>query len=201
MAAAHALAQRVFESGVPTYGLTTGYGAQKRVAVTPEDVSRFNRSQIQDHRAGQGPPATDDVVRAAMLCLANLFAGGTTVVAARPGRAPRRGAGPTRTRTSPWLPLGSMGASDLPQMADLVHEVLAGEDLRAAKELGAVQHERVRHRQRRRLRWPTQSRLLGRGRRGRRPVAVGLRRQPHRARCIPRSSAPVPTPCLAFTLI
>ena len=35
MAAAHSLAQRVFESGVPTYGLTTGYGAQKRVAVTP----------------------------------------------------------------------------------------------------------------------------------------------------------------------
>ena len=80
MAAAHAPAQRVFDSGVPSYGLTTGYIAQKRVAMTPEDASRFNRSQIQDHRAGQGPPATYDVVRAAMLCLANLFAGGTTVV-------------------------------------------------------------------------------------------------------------------------
>ena len=136
MAAAHALAQRVFESGVPTYGLTTGYGAQKRVAVAPEDVSRFNRSQIQDHRAGQGPPATDDVVRAAMLCLANLFAGGTTVV--RPELADAL-IEALNTDRHPIVRLhGSIGVSDLSAMADLAHGVIGEMDLRAGEGLALL---------------------------------------------------------------
>ncbi len=136
MVAAHALAQRVFESGVPTYGLTTGYGAQKRVAVTPEDVSRFNRSQIQDHRAGQGPPATDDVVRAAMLCLVNLFAGGTTVV--RPELADTLLAA-LNTDRHPIVRLhGSIGVSDLSAMADLAHGVIGQMALGAGEGLALL---------------------------------------------------------------
>ena len=133
MAQSRALAQRVFESGVPTYGLTTGFGAQKRVAVTAEDVSRFNRSQIQDHRAGQGPPATDDVVRAAMLCLANLFAGGTTV--ARPELADALIAALNEDRHPIVRLHGSIGVSDLSAMADLAHGVIGDMDLRAGEAL------------------------------------------------------------------
>ncbi len=133
MARSHALAQRVFESGVPTYGLTTGFGVQKRVAVTAEDVSRFNRSQIQDHRAGQGPPATDDVVRAAMLCLANLFAGGTTV--ARPELADALIAALNEDRHPIVRLHGSIGVSDLSAMADLAYGVIGDMDLRAGEAL------------------------------------------------------------------
>ncbi len=136
MAAAHALAQRVFESGVPTYGLTTGYGAQKRVAVTPQDVSRFNRSQIQDHRAGQGPPATDDVIRAAMLCLANLFAGGTTV--ARPELADAIIEALNADRHPIVRLHGSIGVSDLSAMADLAHGVIGEMELRAGEGLALL---------------------------------------------------------------
>jgi len=136
MAAAHALAQRVFESGVPTYGLTTGYGAQKRIAVTPEDVSRFNRSQIQDHRAGQGPPVTDDVVRAAMLCLANLFAGGTTV--ARPELAVAIIDALNADRHPIVRLHGSIGVSDLSAMADLAHGVIGEMDLHAGEGLALL---------------------------------------------------------------
>ena len=133
MARSHALAQRIFESGVPTYGLTTGFGVQKRVAVTAEDVSRFNRSQIQDHRAGQGPPATDDVVRAAMLCLANLFAGGTTV--ARPELADALIAALNEDRHPIVRMHGSIGVSDLSAMADLAYGVIGDMDLRAGEAL------------------------------------------------------------------
>ena len=136
MVAAHALAQRVFESGVPTYGLTTGYGVQKRVAVTAEDVSRFNRSQIQDHRAGQGPPATDDIVRAAMLCLANLFAGGTTVV--RPELADVIVEALNADRHPIVRLHGSIGVSDLSAMADLAHGIIGEMDLRAGEGLALL---------------------------------------------------------------
>jgi histidine ammonia-lyase len=136
MARARALAQEVFERGEPTYGLTTGYGAQKRVAVTPADVSRFNRSQIQDHRAGQGPPAPDDVVRAAMLGLANLFAGGTTV--ARPELADAI----IRALNDGCVPRvhlhGSIGVSDLTAMADIADGVVAEMDLVAGEALALL---------------------------------------------------------------
>jgi len=136
MARAHALAQRIFESGAPTYGLTTGFGVQKRVTVGPDDVSRFNRSQIQDHRVGQGPPASDDVVRAAMIGLANLFAGGTTV--ARPELADAL----VRALNDDRHPLvrlhGSIGVSDLTAMADLAHGVIGDMELAAGEGLALL---------------------------------------------------------------
>ena len=136
MPRAHDLAQRVFASGAPTYGLTTGFGAQKRVAVTADDVSRFNRSQIQDHRAGQGPPAPDDVVRAAMLVLANLFAGGTTVVRPELADAVVRALNEDR---HPLVRLhGSIGVSDLTAMADLAHGVIGPMDLAAGEGLALL---------------------------------------------------------------
>ncbi len=136
MTRARALAQTVFERGEPTYGLTTGFGAQKRVAVDPADVSRFNRSQIQDHRAGQGPPAPDDVVRAAMLSLANLFAGGTTV--ARPELADAI-IDALNDGCLPRVHLhGSIGVSDLTAMADIADGVIADRELLAGEALALL---------------------------------------------------------------
>ena len=136
MTRARALAERVFASGVPTYGLTTGFGVQKRVAVASEQVAAFNRRQIQEHRVGQGPHAAEDVVRAATLALANLFAGGTTVV--RPQLADRLIDALNEGRRMPVRMLGSTGVSDLAPMADLAHGVLGDTELGAGEALALI---------------------------------------------------------------
>ena len=84
MTEASSLADYVFERGLPTYGLTTGLGAQKRTSLRRDDDS-FSRRQVAESRVGQGPDAPPEVVRAAMLVLAGQFSGGSTCV--RPCRA------------------------------------------------------------------------------------------------------------------
>jgi histidine ammonia-lyase len=126
MAAASALAAGVAEQGKPVYGLTTGLGVQKRT-VQQRDDSGFSWRQVAESRAGVGPLAPPDVVRAAMLVFGNQMAGATTcirpVLAERLVRALNDGERPeVRAR-------GSIGASDLAQMADLATAVFAGMDL------------------------------------------------------------------------
>ena len=126
MRQARALVDGIREDGTPTYGLTTGLGVQKRVTVAPDDAA-FEWRQILETRAGVGPLAPADVVRAAMLVFANQMAAGFTCI--RPVLAERlvqalNGDERPRVRS-----LGSIGASDLPPMADLVHDVFAGMDL------------------------------------------------------------------------
>ena len=91
------------------------------------DDSGFSWRQIAESRAGVGPLAPPDVVRAAMLVFANQMAGATTcirpVLAERLVQALNDGERPeVRAR-------GSIGASDLAQMADLAAAVFAGMDL------------------------------------------------------------------------
>jgi histidine ammonia-lyase len=136
MTQARAVADRAFASGAPTYGLTTGLGAQKRAAVDPADAAAFNRRQIADHRAGQGAAAPGDVVRAAMLLLANQFAGGTTCV--RPELADALVAALNGGAVPAVRLLGSLGASDLAPMADIAHGVLAGVELAPGEGLAVL---------------------------------------------------------------
>ena len=136
MAAARAAVERVLAQDVPAYGLTTGVGARKRVRVRADEAEEFNRMLILNHRVGQGDFASDEVVRATLLRLANGFAKGTsgvrpelaelTVRALNQGRLPR-------VRT-----LGSTGQSDLPQMADLAHGFLDGFALAAKEGLALI---------------------------------------------------------------
>ena len=136
MAAARAAVERVLARDVPAYGLTTGVGARKRVRVRADEAEEFNRMLILNHRVGQGDFASDEVVRATLLRLANGFAKGTsgvrpelaelTVRALNQGRLPR-------VRT-----LGSTGQSDLPQMADLAHGFLDGFALAAKEGLALI---------------------------------------------------------------
>jgi histidine ammonia-lyase len=123
---ARALAAEVAERGESVYGLTTGLGVQKRTRQQRDD-SGFSWRQIAESRAGVGPLAPPDVVRAAMLVFANQMAGATTcirpILAERLVRALNDGERPeVRAR-------GSIGASDLAQMADLAAGVFAGMDL------------------------------------------------------------------------
>ena len=143
MAAASALAAGVAERGEPVYGLTTGLGVQKRTAQRRDD-SGFSWRQIAESRAGVGPLAPPDVVRAAMLVFANQMAGATTcirpVLAERLVQALNDGERPeVRAR-------GSIGASDLAQMADLATAVFAGRDPGAGRGSRPDQLERLRHR-------------------------------------------------------
>jgi len=126
MRQARALVDRTREDGTPTYGLTTGLGVQKRVTVAQDDTA-FEWRQILETRAGVGPLAPADVVRGAMLVFANQMAAGFTCI--RPVLAERLVQALNEDMRPPVRSLGSIGASDLPPVADLVCEVFAGMDL------------------------------------------------------------------------
>jgi len=136
MQTGRAAVERVLERELTVYGITTGVGARKRVSVRGDEAEEFNRMLILNHRVGQGDFASDEVVRATLLRLANGFAKGTSGVrpelaelavrALNEGRLPR-------VRT-----LGSTGQSDLPQMADLAHGFLDGFALAAKEGLALI---------------------------------------------------------------
>jgi histidine ammonia-lyase len=117
--------------GVGVYGVTTGVGVRKRVSVASGEMDDYNRRLLRDHRMGTGPDAPQEVVRAAMLRLANGFAKGTSGVrtellgrvvdALNADEAPR-----VRLR-------GSAGQSDLGPLADLAYGICGDMPL-AAKE-------------------------------------------------------------------
>jgi histidine ammonia-lyase len=136
MQAARSLVERTLERGEAVYGLTTGVASRKRAAVSAEEAAGFNRLLIQSHRVGQGPEAPQDVVRAALVRLANGFAGGTTAV--RPELAERVVAALNDGRVPRVRLLGSVGQSDLAPNADLAHGVLEGFDLAAGEALALV---------------------------------------------------------------
>jgi len=136
MATARGVVERALARDVEVYGLTTGVGSRKRVRVRPDEEEEFNRMMILNHRVGQGEPAPDDVVRAALLRLANGFAKGTTGV--RPELAEVAVRALNDRRLPSVRTLGSTGVSDLPQMADLAHGLLDDFALAAKEGLALI---------------------------------------------------------------
>ena len=66
--------------GVTVYGLNTGVGALKGVAVNSDEVRSFNRRMILSHRVSHGTFVPHSVVRATMICRAQgLAVGGSGV--------------------------------------------------------------------------------------------------------------------------
>jgi histidine ammonia-lyase len=136
MGQSRAVVERAVERGDAVYGVTTGVASRKRIRVTADQFSEFNRKLIQSHRVGQGPAAPADVVRAAMLRLANGFAAGTTGV--RPEVAERI-VGALNDGTSPAVRLlGSVGQSDLAPNADVAHSLFEEFALAAGEALWLV---------------------------------------------------------------
>jgi histidine ammonia-lyase len=136
MQAARAVVDRAVARGDVAYGLTTGVASRKRAAVSGGEVAAFNRLMIQSHRVGQGPDAPEDVVRAALVRLANGFAGGTTAV--RPALVERilatlNGSDLPRVRL-----LGSIGQADLAPNADLAYGLTEGFELAAGEALALI---------------------------------------------------------------
>ena len=177
MTDASSLADLIFERGLPTYGLTTGLGAQKRTSLRRDDDS-FSWRQIAESHVGQGPEAPRETVRAAMLVLLNQFCGGSTCM--RPVIAERFAEALNAGETPPVKSRGSLGASDLAPMADIARSVLAGLSLAPGEGLALINSSAYGtgsggacaggHRA-----------TAGCGGRRRRPGAGGVRRQPLRA--------------------
>jgi histidine ammonia-lyase len=137
MRRARAVARSALDHAAPVYGVSTGVGVRKRASVASGEQAEFNRRLVQNHLVGQGPPAADDVVRATMLTLANVFARGAST--AGPALAERLVEALNERKSPDVRILGSLGQADLAPMADLAHGLLdADTELEAGEGLALL---------------------------------------------------------------
>lgn len=69
--AARAVLEKTISDGIPVYGATTGVGAMKDVAWSPEELDAFNLGLVRAHHFGTGEPFPISVVRNAMALRVN----------------------------------------------------------------------------------------------------------------------------------
>src|SRR6266567_648717 len=134
MRRSRAVVQDVLAAGEPVYGLTTGVGERKAYLLDPAERQRFNQRLVLNHRIAQGDVAPADVVRGAMLCLANSYAKGVTGV--RPELAEMIVALLNEGFAPPVRRLGSVGQGDLGPMADLAHGLITRSGFEVAENEG-----------------------------------------------------------------
>ena len=124
MAAARAVVDRSLSEGSQTYGVTTGVGSRKLFDIADDGHDRL---LVRQHRVSQGAPVAHEVVRGAALRLANALARATTV--ARPELASHLVDRLNADDLPEVRALGSIGQSDLAQMADLADGFLGDFEL------------------------------------------------------------------------
>ena len=134
MRRARAVVQDVLAGDEPVYGLTTGVGERKAFLLDPAERRQFNLRLVLNHRIAQGDAAPADVVRGAMLCLANSYAKGVTGV--RPELAQMIVTLLNEGFAPPVRRLGSIGQGDLGPMADLAHGLLTRSGFEVAENEG-----------------------------------------------------------------
>jgi histidine ammonia-lyase len=134
MRRSRAIVQDVLAGGEPVYGLTTGVGERKAYLLDPAERQRFNHRLVLNHRIAQGDAAPADVVRGAMLCLANSYAKGVTGV--RPELAEMIVTLLNEGFAPPVRRLGSIGQGDLGPMADLAHGLITRTGFEVAENEG-----------------------------------------------------------------
>src|SRR5690242_4819422 len=134
MRRSRAIVQDVLAGGEPVYGLTTGVGERKAYLLDPAARQRFNHRLVLNHRIAQGDAAPADVVRGAMLCLANSYAAGVTGV--RPELAEMIVTLLNEGFAPPVRRLGSIGQGDLGPMADLAHGLIIRSGFEVAENEG-----------------------------------------------------------------
>jgi histidine ammonia-lyase len=118
MEAARALALAIAERGDAVYGLTTGVGVRKRDRFDPFAAGNADRRLLLDHRSGQGPAVSGDVVRATVLLLANNLARGHAGV--RPDLVVRMLAALAAGDLPSVRTYGATGQGDVVPLAELV---------------------------------------------------------------------------------
>ena len=124
MVRARDVVERAIAEGRPAYAVTTGVGSRKSFDI---EASDHDRLLVRQHRISQGAPVAHEIVRATALRLANALARATT--AARPELALHLVAALNDDRLPVVRTHGSIGQSDLAQMADLADGVLDGFEL------------------------------------------------------------------------
>ncbi len=134
MRQAREVVQGVLQSGEPVYGLTTGVAERKSFLLDPAERRRFNHRLVLNHRMAQGDAAPADVVRGAMVCLANSYAKGVTGV--RPELAGMIVTLLNEGFAPPVRRLGSVGQGDLGPMADLAHGLITRSGFEVAENEG-----------------------------------------------------------------
>ncbi len=72
--------EEMVRSGVPVYGVSTGFGSLANTFVAPDSRTQLQRSLVRSHAAGLGEPVEEDVVRAMMLCRLTTLASGVAGV-------------------------------------------------------------------------------------------------------------------------
>jgi histidine ammonia-lyase len=117
MQRARAVVEQVLAEGRPTYGLTTGVGVLKRVAVAAADSEVADATMLERHRVGLGSVAAADVTRATAVCLLNGLAAGFSAVRAE--TAEQLASMLNDDRLPPLPLLGSIGMADLAALAEL----------------------------------------------------------------------------------
>lgn len=131
-----AIVERASAGGTPVYGVTTGVGMRRDAAVDAESARAFNRSAILGHLVGLGPAAPPELVRAALLRLANGLAAGYQGVRPQVAEALvgalNEGAAPRVSM------LGTVGQADLAQHADLAYGALGELELEAGEALALL---------------------------------------------------------------
>jgi histidine ammonia-lyase len=133
---ARAVVERSLARGDEVYGLTTGVGPAKSFRIDPLKMAQFNSLMVYGSAIGQGPDAPEEVVRGALLRLANGFVSGTAGVrhelaqrlvdALNSGERPR------------VHMLGSVGQADLIPLGDLAAGVLGDFELAPKEGLSLV---------------------------------------------------------------
>src|SRR5580693_8822633 len=134
MRQARAVVEEALSQGTPVYGLTTGVGERKSFLLDPAERKRFNQRLVLNHRIAQGDAAPADVVRGAMVCLANSYAKGVTGV--RPELAEMIVTLLNEGFAPPVRRLGSVGQGDLGPMADLAHGLITRSGFEVAENEG-----------------------------------------------------------------
>ncbi len=118
--ASRAFVDRLVAEGRPTYGVTTGFGQFKNVAISASQTERLQANLIRSHAAGVGEPLPEDAVRASILVRINSLLRGYSGV--RPAVIERL-ADLLNHDVYPYVPSqGSVGSSG--DLAPLSHIVL-----------------------------------------------------------------------------
>jgi histidine ammonia-lyase len=134
MRQARTVVQEILGREEPVYGLTTGVGERKSFLLNPAERQRFNHRLVLNHRIAQGDEAPADVVRGAMICLANSYAKGVTGV--RPELCEMIVTLLNEGFAPPVRRLGSIGQGDLGPMADLAHGLITRSGFEVAENEG-----------------------------------------------------------------
>ncbi len=134
MRQSRAVVEDALSQDTPVYGLTTGVGERKSFLVDPAERRRFSQRLVLNHRIAQGDVAPPDVVRGAMVCLANSYAKGVTGV--RPELAEMIVTVLNEGFAPPVRRLGSVGQGDLGPMADLAHGLITRSGFEVAENEG-----------------------------------------------------------------